>query len=148
MQDESIVELLVVDDSSSDARLVQEALRDESSTRVSVVENGTLALDFLHKVKTYVHAPSPDLILLDLNLPGLDGREVLAKIKKDRVLGIIPVIVFTTSGTQQDIDKAYELRANCYITKPLDVSVFFQTVKAISNFWLKSAKLPALSHAG
>ena len=112
------------------------------SNRLSVVGDGVEALKFLRREGKYTDAPRPDLILLDLNLPKKDGREVLADIKADESLRRIPVVVLTTSQAEQDILKAYNLHANCYITKPVDLEQFIKVVKSIEDFWLTVVKLP------
>ena len=139
----SPVEILLVEDNPGDVRLTQEAL-DEARVinRLSVVEDGMDAMDFLYREGTYSEAPRPDLILLDLNLPKKDGREVLAEVKDDATLKQIPIIVMTTSKAEEDIIKTYNLHANCYITKPVDFDEFIGVVKSIENFWLSIVKLP------
>lgn len=138
------VEILLVEDSAGDARLTQEALRTgKVSNRLSVVEDGEKALAFLRRQRPYEGAPRPDLILLDLNLPRKDGKEVLAEIKADPVLRTIPVVVLTVSSADEDILRAYHLSANCYITKPVDFGQFLRVVRSIESFWLTIVKLPS-----
>jgi CheY-like chemotaxis protein len=137
------IEILLVEDSPSDVRLTIEALKDAKvSNHLSVVSDGVEAIAFLKKVGKYADSPRPDLILLDLNLPKKDGREVLKEIKQDENLKAIPVVVITTSKSDEDILKSYNLHANCYITKPIDLEQFMIVVKAIENFWLTIVKLP------
>jgi len=137
------IEILLVEDSPSDTDLTVEALATAKiCNRLSVVEDGVQAMEFLRRQGRYAGAPRPDLILLDLNLPRKDGREVLAEIKTDERLRTIPVVMLTTSQAEQDILRAYSLHANCYITKPVDFRQFLEVVKAIENFWLAVVKLP------
>jgi two-component system, chemotaxis family, response regulator Rcp1 len=142
-----IVEILLVEDNPGDVRLLMEALNDGRHARavksLSVVGDGIEAMDFLHRQGKYASAVRPDLILLDLNLPKKDGREVLAEIKQDPCLKRIPVVVLTTSNAKQDILKAYDLHANCYITKPVDLEHFFNLVRSIEDFWLRIVRLPS-----
>jgi CheY-like chemotaxis protein len=140
------VEVLLVEDNPGDVRLTQEALK-ESGFRVNlnVARDGVEALDFLRKADRFANAPQPDLILLDLNLPRKNGREVLSEVKTDPELKCIPVLVMTTSHNQQDISKAYQLNANCYITKPMDLDSFLHILKSIEEFWLETATLPTFS---
>jgi two-component system, chemotaxis family, response regulator Rcp1 len=139
----SPIEILIVEDNEGDVRLAREALR-ESKIRNTIhhVPDGVEAMDFLHRQGRYAQAPRPDLILLDLNLPRMDGREVLAAIKSDAELKRIPVVILTVSNDEIDIFKTYNLHANCYITKPLDLDQFIQVVKSIEDFWLTIVKLP------
>jgi chemotaxis family two-component system response regulator Rcp1 len=137
------IEILMVEDSPSDAQLAVEALRDAKiSNRLSHVEDGIEALRFLRRQGPHQNAPRPDLILLDLNLPRKDGREVLAELKDDPDLKVIPVVVLTTSRSEQDVLRSYQLHANCYITKPLDFTQFMAVVKSIEHFWLTVVTLP------
>jgi two-component system, chemotaxis family, response regulator Rcp1 len=137
------IEILLVEDSPSDTDLTLEALKDfKVRNHVSVVEDGVLALQFLRREGPYAEAPRPDLIMLDLNLPRKDGREVLAVIKHDESLKTIPIVVLTTSRADQDILRAYELNANCYITKPVDFNQFLEVVRSIESFWLFVVSLP------
>lgn len=137
------IEILLVEDNPGDVRLTQEALKDAKVlNKLRVVSDGVEALDFLRRQGKYAHAVRPGLILLDLNLPKMDGRKVLAEIKEDPELKRIPVVVLTISKADEDIIKTYELHANCYITKPVDLEQFMEVVKAIENFWLTVVKLP------
>ena len=137
------VEILLVEDNPGDVRLTQEALREGKVwNRLSVAEDGVVALDFLRRQGLFRDAPTPDLILLDLNLPRKDGREVLAEIKQDNELRNIPVVVLTTSKAEEDIVRSYKLRANCFITKPVDLEQFMEVVRAVEDFWLCVVKLP------
>ncbi len=139
----SQVEILLVEDNPGDVRLTQEALKEgKLFNNLNVVEDGVEAMAFLHLEGKYSYAPRPDLILLDLNLPRKDGREVLAEIKEDPELRRIPVVVLTTSRAEQDIFKTYDLHANCYITKPVDLEQFIIVVKTLQDFWFTLVKLP------
>jgi two-component system, chemotaxis family, response regulator Rcp1 len=143
------IEILLVEDSPSDTDLTLEALKDfKVRNHVSVVEDGVLALQFLRREGPYAEAPRPDLIMLDLNLPRKDGREVLAVIKADDNLKTIPVVVLTTSRADQDILRAYQLNANCCITKPVDFNQFLDVVRSIESFWLFVVTLPPAPKAG
>jgi chemotaxis family two-component system response regulator Rcp1 len=137
------VEVLLVEDNPGDVRLTMEALKDgKMSNRLSVVGDGEDALAFLRRQGKYADVPRPDLILLDLNLPRKDGREVLTEIKADEGLRRIPVVVLTTSSAERDIFKTYELHANCYITKPVDFDQFITVVRSIEDFWFTIVRLP------
>ena len=137
------IEILLVEDNPADVRLTQEALQEEKiHNNLSVVHDGVEALAFLRGEGKYKKATRPDLILLDLNLPRKDGREVLAEIKNDEILKHIPVVVLTISDAEKDILKSYNLHANCYIKKPLDLGEFSKVVKSIQEFWLSIVKLP------
>jgi len=137
------VEILLVEDNEGDARLAREAML-ESKMRNTLhhVSDGEEAMAFLHRVGKYAHAPRPSLILLDLNLPKKDGREVLAEIKSDDELRNIPVVVLTQSSAEEDILASYDLHANCYITKPVDLTQFIKVVRSIDDFWLTIVRLP------
>lgn len=142
-------EVLLVEDSPGDVRLTQEAFRDANkSVHLHVASDGVEAMAFLRHEGAHVHAPRPDLILLDLNLPKMDGREVLAKIKKDDGLKTIPTIILTTSEAEADIVKSYQLQANCYLTKPGQLEAFESLVKSINDFWLTRVKLPRQRQGG
>ncbi len=136
-------EILLVEDNPGDARLAKEALK-EAKVRNSLhwVEDGVEAMTFLHRQGKYTDAPRPDVILLDLNLPKKDGREVLAEVKEDGDLKRIPVVILTVSDAEEDIIKTYNLHANCYIRKPLDLDRFIEVVKSINEFWLTIVRLP------
>jgi two-component system, chemotaxis family, response regulator Rcp1 len=137
------VEILLVEDNPGDVRLTMEAFREARvRSRINTVPDGVEAMAFLHRDGSYLNAPCPDLVLLDLNLPKKDGRSVLAAIKADKNIQHIPVVVLTTSGDEQDIIKSYELQANCYVTKPVDLDQFLTKVRAIGDFWLDTVKLP------
>ena len=137
------IEILLVEDNPGDVRLTQEALRDAKvRNRLSVAQDGEDALAFLRRTGPYAHAPRPDVILLDLNLPRKDGREVLAEIKGDPDLRRIPVVILTTSEAEEDVLRAYNLNANCYITKPVDLGQFLKVVRSIEDFWLTVVRLP------
>ncbi|KPJ58524.1 MAG: hypothetical protein AMS15_08200 [Planctomycetes bacterium DG_23] len=137
------IEILLVEDNPGDVRLMLEALKEgKVLNRVSVVEDGLEAMAFLRQEGKHTDAPRPDLILLDLNLPLMDGRDVLAEIKADIGFKRIPVVILTVSQAEEDILKSYNLYANCYITKPVGLDDFVSVVKAIENFWLTIVKLP------
>jgi CheY-like chemotaxis protein len=137
------IEILLVEDSPSDTALTIEALKaGKVANRLFNVEDGVQAMAYLRKEGVYKNAPLPDLIMLDLNLPKKDGREVLAELKNDPILKLIPVIVLTTSQADEDILKAYQLQANCYITKPVDFKNFIDVIKAVEHFWLAIVTLP------
>lgn len=136
------IEVLVVEDSPADVRLTREALKDARvRNNISVAVDGVDALNFLHRRGRHADAPAPDLILLDLNLPRKDGLEVLQEIKADDYLRRIPVVVLTTSQADQDILRSYQLNANAYVTKPVDLEQFLEVVKSIEGFWLQVVKL-------
>lgn len=142
------IEILLVEDNAADVRLTIEALREgKVRNNLSVTRDGVEAMEFLRRQGAYAQAPRPDLVLLDLNLPKMDGREVLAQIKADPQLRTIPVVVLTTSSAEADILKSYSLHANCYITKPVDLDQFVTVVKSIDDFWLTIVKLPRGAHA-
>lgn len=137
------IDILLVEDNPGDADLAREALEDTKlHNRLHVVDDGEKALAFLRRQGTYAGVPRPDLILLDLNLPRKDGREVLAEIKSDDHLKRIPVVILTTSRAEEDVLKTYNLHANCYISKPIDLNQFMRVVKSIEDFWLSIVVLP------
>jgi len=137
------IEILLVEDSPGDVDLTKLALEDAKMVNnLSVVRDGIQAIAFPRKTGSYANAPHPDLILLDLNLPRKDGREVLAEIKEDPILKRIPVVILTTSDAERDVLQAYALHANCYITKPVNIQNFISVVKAIEDFWFAVVKLP------
>ncbi|MFH1759700.1 MAG: response regulator [bacterium] len=137
------IDILLVEDNPGDIRLTQEALKEEKlHVGLYVVNDGIKAMAFLRKQAEYRDVPTPDLILLDLNLPQKDGREVLKEIKSDNGLKRIPVVILTTSEAEEDILKSYNLHANCYIRKPVDLDQFMNVIKYIKNFWLTIVKLP------
>jgi two-component system, chemotaxis family, response regulator Rcp1 len=137
------IEILLVEDNAGDARLLLEAIEDvKMQNRLTWLRDGVEALEFLRRGAKYQKAPRPDLILLDLNLPRKDGREVLEEIKADPKLRSIPVVILTTSQADEDIFRAYHLNANCYITKPVNLEQFLKVVKSIKEFWLTIVKLP------
>lgn len=138
------IEILLVEDNPEDAALTIETLREgRISNRITLVEDGVRAMDFLHRNEPYLGAPRPDLILLDLQLPRKNGREVLMEVKEDRDLKRIPVVIMTTSSAEQDIFESYNLHANCYLTKPVELDDFIEVVRKIEDFWLTVVKLPA-----
>ncbi|MGA2159771.1 MAG: response regulator [Dehalococcoidia bacterium] len=137
------VDVLLVEDNPGDVRLTREALKDAKlAINLHVAGDGVEAIAFLRRDKEYASKPRPDLILLDLNLPKKDGREVLADIKNDPDLRRIPVVIVTTSKAEEDILRSYDLHANCYVTKPLDLDQFVKVVHSIEQFWLTIVKLP------
>jgi two-component system response regulator len=138
------VEILLVDDNPADVTLTQEAFQDAKlCNNLSVVNNGVEALDFLRKQGRYTSAPTPDFILLDLNMPRKDGREVLAEIKADDKLKFIPVVIMTVSKDDKDILESYRLHANCIITKPVKFTEFVEIVRTLENFWFSIVTLPS-----
>lgn len=140
------VNILLVEDNPGDVRLMREAFRNQKvRNTLHAVTDGKAAMAFLRKQGKYVNAPRPDIILLDLNLPGKDGREVLAEIKSDPHLRVTPVIIITSSGAEQDVIRAYSLNANCYVTKPVNLDQFIRMVQSISDFWFTIVKLPGSS---
>jgi chemotaxis family two-component system response regulator Rcp1 len=137
------IDMLLVEDNPGDARLAMEALKESKLINsLHHVEDGVAALDFLRNKGNYAGKPRPDLIILDLNLPKKDGREVLEEIKNDDDLKRIPVVILTISKAEEDILRSYNLHANCYVTKPLDLDQFMKVVKSIEDFWLTIVKLP------
>jgi two-component system, chemotaxis family, response regulator Rcp1 len=137
------IEVLLVEDNPGDVRLTREALKDgKVCNHLSVVPDGVEAMRFLRREGPYGEAPRPDVILLDLNLPKKDGREVLEEVKGDPALRAIPVVVLTSSEAERDIARAYALHANCYITKPVDLDQFIHVVRSIEDFWFSIVKLP------
>jgi two-component system, chemotaxis family, response regulator Rcp1 len=137
------IEVLLVEDSPGDVRLTQEAFRDANpSIRLHLATDGVEAMAFLKHEGIHARAPRPDLILLDLNLPKMDGREVLAHIKDDASLKTIPTVILTTSDAEADIVKSYQLQANCYLSKPVQLDAFESLVGSINDFWLTKVKLP------
>lgn len=139
------VNVLLVEDNPGDVRLTQEAFKEaKMSIKLDVTMDGAEAIKFLRKESEYAQAQTPDLILLDLNLPKKDGREVLKEIKTDETLKRIPVVVLTTSNAEQDIMKSYNLHVNCYINKPVDFEKFFDIIQKIEEFWLTTAILPTM----
>ena len=137
------IEVLLVEDSPGDVRLTREAFREANGAiHLNVANDGVEAMAFLRKTGKHVDAPRPDLILLDLNLPKMDGREVLAHIKDDESLRLIPTVILTTSDAEADIAKSYQLKANCYLSKPVQLDAFESLVTSINDFWLVKVKLP------
>jgi two-component system, chemotaxis family, response regulator Rcp1 len=138
------IEILLVEDSPSDANLTIRYLqRSNTANRLHWVKNGETAIEYLFQQGNYVNAPRPDLILLDLNLPDIDGLEILANVKADSSLKLIPIIILTTSASNKDILSSYQLNVNCYITKPAEVEEFRDVIQLINNFWLATVKLPS-----
>jgi len=137
------IDILLVEDNPGDVRLTLEAFKEgRVFNNLHVVNDGEQAMDFLNRKGQYEKSPKPDLILLDLNLPKMDGRAVLAEVKSDPNLRRIPVVILTTSKAEEDILRTYDLHANCYITKPVELEEFISIVRAIENFWLSIVKLP------
>ena len=138
------VEILLVEDNPGDVRLTQEALKEgKIYHNLWVAKDGEVALAMLHRQGEHAAMPLPDIIFLDLNLPRIDGRDVLARIKEDEELKMIPVVVLTSSGAEADILAAYNLHVNCYVTKPVDLDQFMTVVKAIESFWMTIVKMPS-----
>ncbi len=144
MQDKAAsLQVLLVEDSPGDVRLTLEAFRDTNpSIRLHVANDGVEAMAFLRQEGVHLHAPRPDLILLDLNMPKMDGRQALAHIKQDESLRTIPTVILTTSEAEADIVGSYQLKANCYLNKPVQLDAFEKLVKSINDFWLTMATLP------
>jgi len=141
------VNILLIEDNPGDVRLTQEAFKEGNmNIKLDVVMDGVEAIKYLRKEMPYNQATMPDLILLDLNLPKKDGREVLQEIKTDAKLKRTPVVVLTTSNAQQDILKSYNLHVNCYVNKPVDFDKFFDIIQKIEDFWLSTAILPTLTN--
>lgn len=137
------VEILLIEDNPGDIRLTVEAFKESKIPNIlNITEDGIEAIKYLKKKGKFKDKPFPDIIILDLNLPKKDGREVLAEIKEDKIIKHIPVVVFTTSQAEADIFKCYELHANCYISKPLNMIQFVKIVKSVENFWFSIVKLP------
>jgi len=138
------VEILLVEDNPGDVELTREGMKDARvANRLHVVEDGEQAMDFLYQRGDYATAPRPDLILLDLNLPGISGREVLTQIKQDEKLCAIPVVVLTSSEAEADIMRSYQNYANCYVQKPVDLDKFLHLVRQIEEYWFMLVKLPS-----
>jgi two-component system, chemotaxis family, response regulator Rcp1 len=143
------MQVLLVEDSPGDVRLTQEAFREANkSIHLHIAADGVEALAFLKQEGIHSQAPRPDLILLDLNLPKMDGREVLARIKEDDSLKLIPTVILTTSDAEADIVRSYQLQANCYLTKPVQLDAFESLVRSINDFWLTTVKLPQQVQGG
>ncbi|SDC29328.1 Response regulator receiver domain-containing protein [Sphingomonas sp. YR710] len=143
MASDEYVNILLVEDNPGDAMLVRESMRDiKLHNRLHHVSDGDEAMRFLRRTGEYTDAARPDLILLDLNLPGMSGREVLSAIKGDANLEVIPIVVMTSSSAERDIVESYEIGANCYVTKPLDLDQFMHVVQSVETFWLSIVKLP------
>ena len=137
------VEILLVEDNPDDALLTEEALQEAKVwSNLSVTVDGVEAMDFLRRHGKFANAPTPDIMFLDLNLPRMDGREVLAEVKGDDQLKHLPIVILTTSGAEQDILRSYRLHANCYVTKPVDLEQFIKIVQSIEEFWFTVVKLP------
>ena len=142
------ITVLLVEDNPGDARLTREAFREtDSSIQLHVASDGEEAMAFLRREGIHAHAPRPDIILLDLNLPKMNGREVLARIKADAGLKSIPTVVLTVSDAEADITKSYQLQANCYLAKPTRLDEFTELVKSINDFWLTTVKLPTMAQS-
>jgi chemotaxis family two-component system response regulator Rcp1 len=146
--DATPIEVLLVEDSPGDVRLTREAFKDAKvHINLNVASDGAEAMEFLNREGKHAHAPRPDLILLDLNLPKKDGREVLEEVKQSPTLRSIPVVILTTSASDADILRSYRLHANCYITKPVSLDAFLEVVKSIDDFWLTVVRLPSEAHS-
>ncbi len=144
MRQSKLIEILLVEDNPGDVRLTREAMKEAKiQNNLNVVEDGIEAMSFLRQEGKYRDSPRPDLILLDLNLPRKNGREVLAEIKEDADLRFIPVVILTTSKAEEDIMKTYGHHANCYITKPVELEQFISVVKSIQDFWIGIVQLPS-----
>ena len=140
---DNVVNILLVEDNPADARLIEEVFKDTNvNNKIYVVKDGVEAMNFLNKENEYSEAPRPEMILLDLNLPRKDGREVLKEVKKNEELKSIPIVILTTSSAKEDVIKTYSNHANCYITKPVDFDQFLRVITAIEDFWLKVVELP------
>lgn len=140
------IDILLVEDNPGDARLAREALKESKICNVlHVVRDGVEAMSFLRREQPFADATRPDLILLDLNLPRMDGREVLAQVKSDPALRHIPIVILTTSAHEEDVLRSYDLHANCYVTKPIDLQQFIHVIRSIEDFWLTVVKLPSRS---
>jgi two-component system, chemotaxis family, response regulator Rcp1 len=138
------LEILMVEDSPADVRLTREAFKEgKILNHLSVMKDGVEGMAFLRRQNPYADAPRPDLVLLDLNLPRMDGREVLAEVKADPALMRIPIVILTTSRAEIDIIKSYNLHANCYISKPVELDQFFEVIRTIEQFWLMTVTLPS-----
>jgi chemotaxis family two-component system response regulator Rcp1 len=141
--DGSPLHVLLVEDSPGDVRLTQEAFwKADKSIKLHVATDGVEAMAFLRRERLYLHVPRPDFIVLDLNLPKMDGREVLAQIKADESLKAIPTVILTTSEAESDVLRSYQLQANCYLCKPLQLDAFERLVKSLNDFWMNHVKLP------
>ena len=137
------IEILLVEDNPADVRLTVEGLKEAKvANKLHAIMDGRKALDFLFRRGEYVDAPRPDVVLLDLNLPGVDGRTILKQVKEDPILCVIPVVVITSSEAEADIIKSYESHANCFISKPIDFEGFLKIVHSIEDFWFEVVKLP------
>lgn len=141
---EDRLEILLVEDSEGDVRLIKRALKDRTTSRLHVVPDGVFAMQFLRREGEYVNAPRPDLILLDLNLPRMDGREVLKEIKDNPSLKSIPVVVLSTSTADRDIMESYNLNASCFVTKPSDLDQFIGVIRSIEDFFRLTVSLPPI----
>ncbi|TDO29136.1 response regulator [Sediminibacterium goheungense] len=137
------LEILLVEDNEGDIRLTIEAFKEAKiRNQIKVVRDGEEALDYLKKQGRYTGVPSPDIILLDINLPKIDGKEVLGTMKKDPILKTIPVIMLTTSSAESDVQESYENHANCYVIKPVDLNKFMDVIRSIEDYWISIVKLP------
>ncbi len=146
METSKLVQILLVEDDPGDVELIREGLKESKiAIKLEVIDDGVKALQYLRQEHPYQDSILPDLVLLDLNLPKMDGREVLREIKGDPLLRRIPVVILTTSDAETDIIKSYTLGANCYITKPITLDGFIQVVQTIEGFWLTVVKLPSVT---
>ncbi len=138
------IDILLIEDSESDARLTIKGFQKAKiANNLHWVEDGEMGMEYLRRQGKFADAPRPDLVLLDLNLPGMDGREVLAAVKSAPDLKCIPIVVLTTSGDERDVLRSYNLNANCYVTKPINIQQFIQMIQLINDFWLAAVKLPS-----
>lgn len=143
------INILLIEDNEGDILLTVEALKEgKIANKINVTRDGREAMDFLQKKNKYHHAPRPDLILLDINLPKLNGHELLNKIKHDEELKAIPVIMLSTSSAEEEVLKCYKSHASCYITKPIDIDDFVQVIRRIEDFWISTVELPRQNHSG
>ena len=143
MENDHVIEILLAEDSQADVRLTQEALKESNiRTNLSVVSDGHEAMAFLHEQDNFADAPTPDVILLDLNMPRMSGREVLAEMQQHEDLKVVPVVVLTNSGEDSDVLDTYSLCANSYIRKPVDINDFFAVIRSIENYWFHTVTLP------
>ena len=146
MENDHVIEILLAEDSQADVRLTQEALKESNiRTNLSVVSDGLEVMAFLHKRDNFADAPTPDVILLDLNMPRMGGREVLAEMQQHDELKVVPVVVLTNSSEDSDVLDTYSLCANSYIRKPVDINDFFDVIRSIENYWFQTVTLPKIA---
>lgn len=146
MENDQAIEILLAEDSDADVRLTREALKETGiPTNLSVVSDGLEAMAFLRKEEQFAKAPTPDVILLDLNMPRMGGREVLAEMQKNETLKVVPVVVLTNSGEESDVLETYSLCANSYVRKPVNINDFFDVIRSIENYWFHTVTLPKVA---